>query len=133
MITMNHIYRNTERGFEKLSSVGIAILGNSIAFILAVCVVIFWLFNRDFHKEPINDTIRDGIFGFTFLSMFIIQKSFNRFSAALHIKINELVVSHEPASNTVINVEEKTEHEISQLAKEYSGRVEGSKENDAKS
>ena len=130
---MNKIYRHTERGFEKLSSAGIAILGNSIAFIAALCVVAFWLFNRDFHKEHINDTIRDGIFGFTFLSMFIIQKSFNRFSAAVHIKINELVVSHEPASNDVINVEEKTEHEITQLAKEYSDRVGGSKESNAKS
>ena len=130
---MNKIYRHTERGFEKLSSVGIAILGNSISFIVALCIVIFWICNRDFHKEHINDTIRDVIFGVTFLSMFIIQKSFNRFSASLHIKVNELVVSHEPASNDVINVEEKTEHEISQLAKEYTGRAAGSKENDTNS
>jgi hypothetical protein len=27
--------------------------------------------------------------------------------------------SHEPASNSVINAEEKTEHEITQLSKEY--------------
>jgi low affinity Fe/Cu permease len=128
---MNNIYRNTERGFEKLSSAGIAILGNSISFIIALCIVIFWLCNRNFHKENLNDTIRDVIFGVTFLSMFIIQKSFNRFSASLHIKVNELVVSHEPASNAVINIEEKTEHEISQLAKEYTGRA-GSNESDAK-
>ena len=127
---MNTIYRHTERGFEKLSSAGIAILGNSISFIVALCIVIFWLCNRNFHKENLNDTIRDAIFGITFLSLFIIQKSFNRFSASLHIKVNELVVSHEPASNTVINIEEKTEHEISQLAKEYTVRAVGSNEND---
>ena len=129
---MNKIYRNTEKGFEKLSSAGIAILGNSISFIIALCIVLFWLCNRNFHKEHLNDTIRDAIFGVTFLSMFIIQKSFNRFSASLHIKVNELVVSHEPASNAVINIEEKTEHEITQLAKEYTGRAEGQKENDTK-
>ena len=129
---MNKIYRHTERGFEKLSSAGIAVLGNSISFIVALCTVLFWFCNRDFHKEHINDTIRDGFFGLTFLSMFIIQKSFNRFSASLHIKVNELVVSHEPASNAVIDVEGKTEDEITQLAKEYT-RTAGSKEHDATS
>ena len=33
--------------------------------------------------------------------------------------MNELVESHEPASNAVMNAEEKTEHEITQLSKEY--------------
>jgi len=59
----------------------------------------------------------------SFLSLFIIQKSFNRFSASLHLKVNELVASHEPASNSVLNAEEKTEQEISQLTKEYSEQV----------
>jgi low affinity Fe/Cu permease len=63
--------------------------------------------------------IGDIILGVAFLSLFIIQKSFNRFSASLHLKVNELVVSHEPASNAVINAEEKTEHEITELSKEY--------------
>ncbi len=129
---MKNIYHHTERGFEKLSSAGIAILGNSISFIVALCIVIFWMCNRDFHKEHINDTIRDGIFSVTFLSMFVIQKSFNRFSASLHIKVNELVVSHEPASNAVINIEEKTEQEITALAKEYAGLATELKEQDVK-
>lgn len=51
--------------------------------------------------------------------MFLIQKSFNRFSASLHLKVNELVATHETASNAVINAEEKTEHEINALSKEY--------------
>ena len=33
--------------------------------------------------------------------------------------MNELVASHEPASNSVINAEEETEHEITELSKEY--------------
>ena len=34
-------------------------------------------------------------------------------------EVNELVASHKPASNSVINAEEKTEDEISKLSKEY--------------
>ena len=67
--------------------------------------------------------IGDLILGVTFLSLFIIQKSFNRFSASLHLKVNELVASHEPASNAVINIEQKTEAEITELSKEYAELV----------
>jgi low affinity Fe/Cu permease len=116
---MKNIYRHTERGFEKLTSVAIAILGNSITFIIALGMVIFWLSNRKFYTQNIHESIGDVILGVTFLSLFIIQKTFNRFSGSLHLKVNELVASHEPASNTVINAEEKTEHEITELSKGY--------------
>jgi low affinity Fe/Cu permease len=116
---MKNIYKHTERGFEKLTSIATAILGNSITFIIALCTVIFWLSNKRFYRQDIHYSIGDVILGVTFLSLFIIQKSFNRFSGSLHLKVNELVASHEPASNVVINVEGRTEHEIAELSKEY--------------
>lgn len=116
---MKNIYRSMERGFEKLTSLVTAILGNSITFIVALGTVIFWLTNKLFYTQDIHDRIGDVILGVTFLSLFIIQKSFNRFSGSLHLKVNELVASHEPASNSVINVEGKSEHEIKTLSKEY--------------
>lgn len=129
---MQNVYRHTERVFDKLASIAIAILGNSITFILAFCLVVFWLSNKFFYTQNIHERIGDIIFGVTFLSMLIIQKSFNRFSASVHLKINELIVSHESASNSVINAEEKTEHEISQLSKEYAELVEEVKEIESK-
>jgi low affinity Fe/Cu permease len=116
---MKSIYRSTENGFEKLVSIAIAILGNSITFIVALCVVIFWLTNKQFYRQDIHASIADVLLGIAFLSLFIIQKSFNRFSASLHLKLNELLASHEPASNAVINLEKKTEHELTELSKEY--------------
>ncbi|MDP4209221.1 MAG: low affinity iron permease family protein [Bacteroidota bacterium] len=35
------------------------------------------------------------------------------------MKVNELIASHEPASNAVINAEEKTERKLTLLSKEY--------------
>jgi low affinity Fe/Cu permease len=125
---MKNIYRKTETRFEKLTSVAMAILGNSITFILALCTVIFWLTNKEFYTQDIHKSIGDVILGVTFLSLFIIQKSFNRFSGSLHLKVNELVASHEPARNAMINVEEKTEYEISKLSKEYAEMAEQAKE-----
>jgi low affinity Fe/Cu permease len=107
---------------------GTIILGNSITFIVAVGTVLFWLTNKRFYTEDIHYKIGDVILGVTFLSLFVIQKSFNRFSASLHLKVNELVASHETASNTVINIEEKTEHEIAELSKEYAELAEQAKE-----
>ena len=113
------LYRDTERGFEKLTSVATAILGNSITFIIALGTVIFWLTNKRFYAQDIHSSIGDVILGVTFLYLFIIQKSFIHFSASLHLKVNELVASHKAASNAVINAEEKTEDEITELSKEY--------------
>ena len=126
---MKNIYRHTENGFEKLVSISIAVLGNSITFIVALCVVLFWLSNRQFYDQDIHGVISDIILGVAFLSLFIIQKSSNRLSASLHLKVNELLASHEPASNAVLNLEKKTEHELTELSKEYAELADQVKEN----
>ena len=125
---MKNIYRNMERGFEKLTSVATAILGNSVTFIIAVATVIFWLSNKRFYTQDIHSRIGDVILGVTFLYLFIIQKSFIHFSASLHLKVNELVASHEAARNAVMTAEEKTEDEITELSKEYAELAEQIKE-----
>src|SRR6187431_397145 len=127
---MNKIYNHTENLFEKLVSVATTILGNSISFLIALCLVLFWWINSLFTKVDAHLIIGDIIFGITFLSLFIIQKSFNRFSASLHLKINELVSSHDSANNSVINAEIKTEREITELSKEYIDLAEQIKELD---
>jgi low affinity Fe/Cu permease len=116
---MNKFRREAERIFERLVLSATAILGNRATFIIALCLVIFWFSNKKFHSQDIHYMVGDVILGVTFLCMFIIQKSFNRFSAEVHLKINELVASNETASNKVINLESKTEHEITALSKEY--------------
>ena len=78
--------------------------------------------------QDIHYCIGDVILGVAFLSLFIIQKAFNRFSASLHLKVNELVASHELANNAVMNAEEKTELEITILSKEYAELAEQVKE-----
>lgn len=122
------MYGFTEKTFERLVSLATAILGNSITFILAFCLVLFWWINNIFTTKDVHQIVGDIIFGTTFLSLFIIQKSFNKFSASVHLKINELVSSHEPANNSVMNAEGKTEREISELSREYAELVEQVKE-----
>ena len=72
--------------------------------------------------------IGELILGITFLSLFIIQKTFNQVFTSLHLKLNELVFSHETAKNSVMNAENKTEREIIELQKEYNDLAEKIKE-----
>ncbi len=94
-------------------------MGNSITFILALGIVIYWCTDRHFFSQGLHEKIENIILGTSFLTLFIIQKAFNRFSGSLHLKVNELVASHEPANNAVLSSEDKTESEIFELAKEY--------------
>lgn len=112
-------YKRVEDSFEKLTHWLGVIVGNSLTFILALAVVVFWLTHSFFWLQNLHDKIGDLILGVTFLSLFTIQKSFNRFSGALHFKINELVASHEPADNAVIDAGSKTEREVAKLTEEY--------------
>jgi low affinity Fe/Cu permease len=116
---IKRMYHHAESGFEKLTSLATMILGNSITFLMALCLVLFWWMNNLTNHPNIHEIIGDIIFGSTFLSLFIIQKSFNRFSAGLHLKINELVAASENARNAVMNADVKSELEIIELAKEY--------------
>lgn len=118
-IQLKNLYRHTENLFERLTSVVTAILGNSITFIVALGIVIYWWTDHHFFSQGLHEKIENIILGASFLTLFIIQKAFSRFSGSLHLKVNELVASHEPANNAVLSSEDKTESEIIELAKEY--------------
>jgi low affinity Fe/Cu permease len=116
---MKKVYIVIEKLFELLTLKATKILGNSITFILAFCLVLFWWSHSFIVSRNLHDSIGDFIFGTTFLSLFIIQKSFNRYTALMHLKTNELISSNETANNSVMDTSEKTENEIIALSKEY--------------
>lgn len=116
---MKKIYSSIEIIFEKLTYFMSKILGSSVTFAFAFSMIVFWFLNRSYHNFDINEIIRDFLHGFTFLSLFVIQKEFSKFSGSLHLKVNELVATTDSASNTLLNVESKTEDEINTLQKEY--------------
>jgi low affinity Fe/Cu permease len=51
--------------------------------------------------------------------VFLIQKSQNKDSKAVHLKLNELLASHEGTSNRMVNIEDLTEEELDHLYKFY--------------
>jgi len=108
-----------EKKFEAVTAIATKVLGNSITFLVALCLVVYWWATNLFTSHDWHQNIGDIIFGITFLSLFLIQKSFNRYSALINLKLNELVSSNLEANNSVLNTQKKTESEITELVKEY--------------
>ena len=117
---MKKLYWFIETKFEKITAVTMNVIGNSITFLLAVRLVIFWLTGKQFWSQTLHQKIENVIVAVTFLILFIIQREFKRFSASLHIKLNELISTSEAASNKLMDVEQKTESELQELTKMYS-------------
>jgi low affinity Fe/Cu permease len=55
----------------------------------------------------------------TFLMVFLIQNTQNRDSAAIHIKLDELIRSIEGAHNALLNLEELDQRELDRIRADY--------------
>jgi low affinity Fe/Cu permease len=108
--------------FELLSSKVTKLSGSSGAFILAIMAILIWLATGPiFHySDTWQLVINTGTTIITFLMVFLIQRSQNKESLAVQVKLNELIASSELASNRLINVEDLTEDEIVTLRKYFS-------------
>ena len=116
---MKKVYIALQKYFEKITSIGTLVLSSSISFTLALAVVLFWFYGKNYKSIRTDEMVRDIICAVTFLSLFIIQKEFNHFSVSIQVKLSELILSHKPANNDVINIEKKTEHEIMEIQDQY--------------
>jgi low affinity Fe/Cu permease len=63
--------------------------------------------------------INTGTTIITFLMVFLIQRSQNKESLAIHLKLNELVAAVEGASNRLVDVESLSEKELETLHRYY--------------
>jgi low affinity Fe/Cu permease len=116
---MSKLYHTVEKAFELLTFFSTKVLGNSITFLVAFVLIISWWSTNLFTSNDTHQNIGDIIFGITFLSLFIIQKSVNRYSALIDLKLNELVSSNKGANNSVLHTNKKSESEIIEMSKEY--------------
>ncbi|MBD1386318.1 low affinity iron permease family protein [Mucilaginibacter rigui] len=107
--------------FENFANWATAATGSSAAFIIAMSTIVVWLVTGPVFKY--SDTwqliINTGTTIVTFLMVFLIQKSQNKDSKAIHLKLNEILASHQGASNRMVDIENLTEKELDQLHKFY--------------
>lgn len=91
--------------------------GTSWAFGAAALTVIIWLLTGPVFKysNTWQLVINTGTTIVTFLMVFLIQRSQNKESLAVQLKLNEIVAALQGASNRLIDVENLDESELRQL------------------
>jgi len=110
---MNKLFRHFAAATSRYA-------GKPLTFILAVTLVVVWaatgpLFGFGDTWQLVINTSTTII---TFLMVFLIQNSQNRDTAALQIKLDELIRTSK-AHNALLNLEELDDEEIERVRKHY--------------
>lgn len=107
--------------FEKFATRVTKATGSTGAFVCAFCIVLAWAVTGPIfdYSETWQLVINTGTTIVTFLMVFLIQKAQNKDSLAIQLKLNELVASHEHASNRLVDIESMTEEEMMIVQKYY--------------
>jgi low affinity Fe/Cu permease len=95
--------------------------GSSWAFGLALLVIVGWLATGPLFgfSDTWQLVVNTGTTIITFLMVFLIQRSQNKESLAMQLKLNELVAAVQGASNRLIDVEDLSEDELHVLHAHY--------------
>ena len=106
---------------ERFSSIVTRWTGSSSAFGVAVGVILVWILTGPlFHySDTWQLVINTGTTVVTFLMVFLIQRTQNKDSLAIHLKLNEVIAAMQGASNRLIDVEDLTEEELRVLHDHY--------------
>ena len=117
---------------ERFSYQATRATGTSIAFVLALGVIVIWAFTGPIfgYSDTWQLVINTGTTIVTFLMVFLIQRAQNKDALAIHLKLNEIVAALEGASNRLIDVEDLTEPEIDALRNYYKRLIELAREDD---
>ena len=118
---LGHRHNGKPPLLERLAHVATLATGSSVAFAVAVGVVVVWgvtgpLFG---FSDTWQLVINTGTTIVTFLMVFLIQRTQNKDSIAVQLKLNELVAAVEGASHRLINVEDLSEEELDVLHAYY--------------
>ena len=111
---------------ENISSWSSRAAGSSTAFLLASLVIVGWLISGPvFHySDTWQLVINTSTTIVTFLMVFLIQRSQNKESSAMQLKLNEVIAALQGASNHLISVEDRSESEIIILRNHYARLLE---------
>ena len=110
-----------QSNFTRFSNWAAHGTGRPVTFILALLVVIVWAVTGPlFHfSDTWQLVINTGTTVVTFLMVFLIQNTQNRDSAALQIKLDELIRALDGAHNALLDLEELDEELLEKLRARY--------------
>ena len=112
----------TELGiFSRLANSSARYLGSATAFGLALALVLMWaiagpVFNFSDSWELVINTVTTII---TFLMVFLIQNTQNRDTAAIQLKLNEIIRSTQGAHNFMLGLDNLSAEDLEKLRAVY--------------
>ena len=115
--------------FHRFASRTAHATGHPFAFAFACLIIVVWgatgpLFG---FSDTWQLVIKTSTTIVTFLMVFVIQNSQNRDSAAIQIKLDELIRAVEGAHNAFLDLEELTEEELDRIRRRYIALAERSR------
>jgi low affinity Fe/Cu permease len=95
--------------------------GRPIAFLLAFASIVVWGFTGPLfgYSDTWQLVINTATTIITFLMVFVIQNTQNRDTAAMHIKIDELIRVTQKARNVLLDLEEVDDATLEKLRQDY--------------
>lgn len=104
--------------------------GHPLGFITACLIILLWAASGQYfaYSNTWQLVINTGTTIVTFLMVFLIQNTQNRDSAAMQIKLDELIRTDKEAHNALLDLEELTEHELEALRSKYEHLAEEARE-----
>lgn len=110
-----------KKGFIKFSQKVSYLAGHPMAFVTALAIVLLWAVTGPMFG--FNDTwqlvINTGTTIVTFLMVFLIQSTQNRDTAAMHLKLDELIRVTQGAHTVLLDLEELSEDDLEKIRKQY--------------
>ena len=106
--------------YPKIAKVTEHAVGHPAAFVLAALFIVAWgilgplYFSTTWHS--ILHTMTASI---TFLMVFLIQNTESRGSAAIQLKLDELIRSSKGARNALVNIEDLTLEDLESVREHY--------------
>jgi low affinity Fe/Cu permease len=107
--------------FSRFASQTAQIVGHPYMFLAAVFVIALWAITGPYfhYSDTWQLIINTGTTIITFLVVFLIQNTQNRDAKALHLKLDELIRSHHPANDDLIDIQKLSDEELDALEERY--------------
>jgi low affinity Fe/Cu permease len=107
--------------FDRLAQWSSRASGRPATFFAAVLIIVVWGVSGPMFR--FSDTwqlvINTGTTIITFLMVFLIQSTQNRDTAAIHIKLDELIRVTKHAHNALLDLEELNEKDLAEIRNGY--------------
>lgn len=120
MSSLHRMVQNSSL-FSRIANVASRALGSATAFATSIAVVMAWAVIGPFfhYSDTWQLVINTGTTIVTFLMVFLIQNTQNRDSAAIQLKVDEILRCTKGAHNAMLDLERLSQADLSRIRTVY--------------